>query len=84
MTAVRDGSDVLQLGRSVGVSPEEAYPALTSALGLMEWLAHDARVEARVGGRLYLYWRSGEWVVGERTFCREPILHWRRSSSQRR
>lgn len=55
----------LVLHKSIDVPPEEVYPAFTSALSLMEWLADDARVDARPGGRLYLFWSSGHHVIGE-------------------
>ena len=49
----------------VAVPPGEVYRAFTHATALRDWLADAAQSEARVGGRLYLFWTSGYTATGE-------------------
>ncbi|MCC7361086.1 MAG: SRPBCC domain-containing protein [Anaerolineales bacterium] len=49
----------------VGAPPGEVYRAFTHATALRDWLANAAQSEARVGGRLYLFWSSGYTSTGE-------------------
>jgi uncharacterized protein YndB with AHSA1/START domain len=41
------------------------YQAFTNATALREWLCDVATVDPKPGGRLYLYWNSGYYTVGE-------------------
>jgi uncharacterized protein YndB with AHSA1/START domain len=57
----------IELVRSIDVPREEAFAQITSSLGWMEWLCHEARLDARPGGRLYAYWATGYYAVGDFT-----------------
>lgn len=51
----------------IPASPAQVYYAFTNASALREWLCDLATVDARPGGRLYLYWNSGYYSSGEYT-----------------
>ncbi len=52
---------------TVNAPPAEVYRAFTHATALRDWLCDAAQAEARVGGRLYLWWGSGFYMSGEFT-----------------
>jgi uncharacterized protein YndB with AHSA1/START domain len=58
-------SDTLIFRCRVQAPAAAVYRAFTNATALREWLCHIAEVDARVGGRLYLWWHSGYYTVGE-------------------
>lgn len=51
----------------VNAPPAEVYRAFTHATALRDWFCDAAQAEARLGGRLYLWWGSGHYVSGEFT-----------------
>jgi uncharacterized protein YndB with AHSA1/START domain len=53
--------------QTVNAPPAEVYRAFTHATALRDWLCDAAQAEARVGGRLYLWWGSGFYMSGEFT-----------------
>lgn len=65
-------SQTLEFTRVIHASPAEAYRALTSATALREWLADGASADARVGGRLCLWWNSGYYMAGTYTALEPP------------
>jgi len=58
-------TQTLKFKRSVNARPAAAYDAFTSALALCEWFCNAAQVEARKGGRLYVWWDSGYYAAGQ-------------------
>lgn len=44
---------------------EQVYRAFTNATILRQWFCDFATVEAKPGGRIYLWWHSGRYLVGE-------------------
>jgi len=61
----------------IAASPREVWKALTTKEGLMGWLADDARIEARKGGRIVLV---GEDDEGNPIEERGLIHRWRPTS----
>lgn len=57
----------LKFKRTVNAPPAEVYYAFTRSTALRQWLCDAAQADARKGGRLYLRWNSGYFVVGEFT-----------------
>ena len=53
--------------QTVNAPPAEVYRAFTHATALRDWLCDAAQAEARIGGRLYLWWGSGFYMSGEFT-----------------
>ncbi|MEK7786242.1 MAG: SRPBCC domain-containing protein, partial [Chloroflexota bacterium] len=53
--------------QTINAPPAEVYRAFTHATALRDWLCDAAQAEARVGGRLYLWWGSGFYMSGEFT-----------------
>ena len=53
--------------QTVNAPPAEVYRAFTHATALRDWLCDAAQTEARLGGRLYLWWGSGFYMSGEFT-----------------
>jgi uncharacterized protein YndB with AHSA1/START domain len=53
--------------RTINAAPAAVYRAFTRATPLREWLCDAAMADARVGGRLYLWWNSGYYAAGEFT-----------------
>jgi uncharacterized protein YndB with AHSA1/START domain len=45
----------------------EAYRAFTRSVAMREWMCDGAVVDARPGGRLYVWWNSGYYAAGEFT-----------------
>lgn len=45
----------------------EVYRAFTCAAPLRAWLCDTAAVEARLGGRVYLWWNAGYYAAGQFT-----------------
>ncbi len=58
-------SQTLSFTQLVKTSPEYAYRAFTNATELRGWLCNVATVVPRPGGRLYLWWDSDYFTVGE-------------------
>jgi uncharacterized protein YndB with AHSA1/START domain len=50
--------------RDVAAAPGEAYRAFTNKAALQFWLCNSADVEARKGGRIYLWWDKGYYSSG--------------------
>jgi len=48
----------------VEVQVQHAYRAFTNANSLREWLCDVATVQARVNGRIYLWWRGDNYASG--------------------
>lgn len=60
-------ASALVFNRLVNAPPAEAFRAFTHATALRDWLCTAAQVEARPGGRLYLWWAEGTAVSGRFT-----------------
>ena len=50
--------------QTVNAPPAEVYRAFTHATALRDWLCDAAQAEARLDGRLYLWWGSGFYMSG--------------------
>ncbi len=50
--------------QTVNAPPAEVYRAFTHATALRDWLSDAAQAEARLDGRLYLWWGSGFYMSG--------------------
>jgi uncharacterized protein YndB with AHSA1/START domain len=57
----------LEYTLSVGAPPAEVFRAFTRATPLRDWLCDIALADARIGGRLYLWWNRGYYSAGEYT-----------------
>lgn len=57
----------LRFSQRVEAPVAEVFRAFTRATGLREWLCDAALADARVGGRLYVWWNSGYHAMGEFT-----------------
>ncbi len=55
------------LTRTIQTSPHAVYRAFTTGGGVLDWLANSSDVDARVGGRLYLWDEKGGLVIGKFT-----------------
>jgi uncharacterized protein YndB with AHSA1/START domain len=53
--------------RTVKAPPAEVYRAFTTSTALRTWLCDSAQMDARKGGRVYLWWNSGFYASGEFT-----------------
>ncbi len=56
---------------TVNAPAGEVYRAFTRAAPLREWLCDTALVEARPGGRVYLWWNVGYYAAGQFTALEE-------------
>mgnify|MGYP001339420092 FL=1 len=54
----------LAFKRTVRGTPEEAYRAFVHPTALRDWMSDAAQVEARPGGRLYVWWNDGYSACG--------------------
>lgn len=73
-------SNRLEFKRRISVSSDQAYRAFTHAPTVRGWLCPVAEVDARPGGRFYLWWQDGCYAAGEFTAVernRELSLTWR-------
>src|SRR5436190_6710988 len=50
--------------RTVKAEPSEVFRAFTNRSALQDWLCNAAEVEARKGGRIYLWWNKGYHTAG--------------------
>ena len=50
--------------RTVGVKPAEVFRAFTNSAALRDWLCNGGQVDARRGGRIYLWWNNGYSTSG--------------------
>ncbi len=57
----------LTLSRTLEASPQAVYRAFTTPAGLMDWIANSSDLEARVGGRLYIWEEKGYQVMAKYT-----------------
>jgi uncharacterized protein YndB with AHSA1/START domain len=57
-------AQTLEFRRSVRAAAAEAYRAFTRATPLRDWLCDVSLADARIGGRIYLWWNSGYYVAG--------------------
>ena len=76
------GLSALRLKRLVGASTAETFRMFTHPVALRDWLCDAAQVDARKGGHLYLWWRSGAHATGEYTVFepgRRLALAWHHS-----
>jgi len=64
-------SPTLTLTRTIQALPKAIYRAFTTTTGLMDWIANSSDVEARVGGRLYIWEEKGYHVMGNYTNLEE-------------
>lgn len=51
----------------VAAAPAEVFAAFSHASALTGWLCDVAEADARLGGRLYLWWNDGYYTSGEYT-----------------
>lgn len=55
-----------QITTQMAAPMENIYAALTNSTLICEWLCSDAQIEARIGGRIYLYWQTPtHYLMGE-------------------
>jgi uncharacterized protein YndB with AHSA1/START domain len=59
-----ENPSTLKLSRQIAVPLENVRHAFTNASALQEWLADIVEADARIGGRLYLWWNSGHYASG--------------------
>jgi uncharacterized protein YndB with AHSA1/START domain len=64
-------TQTLEYRRSVRAPAAEAHRAFTRATPLRDWLCDVSLADARVGGRIYLWWNSGYFVAGAYTALEE-------------
>jgi uncharacterized protein YndB with AHSA1/START domain len=57
----------LEYAITVAAPPAEVFRAFTRATPLRDWLCDVALADARVGGRIYLWWNQGYYTAGEFT-----------------
>lgn len=57
----------LKFKRTIDASPSDVYRAFTNATAIREWMCNAAQVDARKGGRVYLWWNDGAYTSGEFT-----------------
>lgn len=57
----------LKLKRAITQPAREVYRALTRTSVLRTWMCDAAQVDARKGGRLYVYWNDGYYATGDFT-----------------
>ncbi len=50
--------------RTIAVPPAAVYRAFTNEIALRDWLCNAASVDARPGGRIYLWWNDGYFSSG--------------------
>jgi uncharacterized protein YndB with AHSA1/START domain len=60
-------ANALALRRDIRTSPANVYRALTRSSLLRDWFCQASQVEARSGGRVYLWWHPGSAVSGTYT-----------------
>ena len=65
-------SQMLVFKKTLRATPEDIFRAFTNSLHLRMWLCDQGILEARKGGRLYLAWSGGYYVVGEFTTFLPP------------
>lgn len=53
-----DTSPEIRLTTHIAATPEKVFRALTEPAALNQWIAKDARVDARIGGRFDLGWKA--------------------------
>lgn len=61
----------LSIEKIVKAPINEVFRAFTNATALREWLCDVATVDSRPGGRIYLYWNTGDFAAG--TFSKYTI-----------
>ncbi len=54
----------LKIQQEVKAPVTDVFRALTNSTTLREWLCDVATVDPKPGGRIYLWWHSGNYVVG--------------------
>ncbi len=59
-----DSISTLKLQQEVKAPVTEVFLAFTNSTILRQWLCDVATVDAKPGGRIYLWWHSGMYVVG--------------------
>lgn len=55
---------MISIENTIRVPASEVFRAFTNATALREWLCDIATTEPRAGGRIYLYWNSGNFDAG--------------------
>jgi uncharacterized protein YndB with AHSA1/START domain len=64
-TLAKDGDiNVITFRRSLNASPDRVWEALTTAEGLMSWLAVSAKVDGREGGSVVIEFEEDQTVGG--------------------
>lgn len=58
-------AQTLEYRCSIHAPATEAYRAFTRATPLRDWLCDVCLADARIGGRIYLWWNSGYYAAGE-------------------
>ncbi|MCI0475351.1 MAG: SRPBCC domain-containing protein [Anaerolineales bacterium] len=69
----------IKFAQTVNASPAQVYRAFTNATVLRRWLCDAAQVDARKNGRVYVWWSTGYYAVGEFTTCtpeKKIVLTW--------
>ena len=64
-------AQTLEYRRSIHAAAAEAYRSFTRATPLRDWLCDVSLADARLGGRIYLWWNSGYYVAGFYTALEE-------------
>jgi uncharacterized protein YndB with AHSA1/START domain len=62
-----DDDQGLTFSERIDAPAAAVYYAFTNAAALREWLCNDAQIDARAGGRVYLWWQQGYYTCGEFT-----------------
>ena len=60
-------AQALEYTVTVAAPATEVYRAFTRATPLRDWLCDVALADARIGGRIYLWWNRGYYAAGEYT-----------------
>ncbi len=57
-------TETVSLSQLVPAPPDLTYSAFVTPFLLKQWLCNDCKVDARVNGRFFLTWNTGEYGVG--------------------
>jgi uncharacterized protein YndB with AHSA1/START domain len=60
-------TEAVRMTQTIGAPTAAAYRAFTRSVAVREWMCDGAVVDARPGGRLYVWWNSGYYAAGEFT-----------------
>ena len=58
-------NDTMKFNLNITAPLEQVYRAFTNATILRQWFCDFATTEPKPGGRFYIWWQSGRYLVGE-------------------